>query len=121
MRGPSETPARIAGDPAAEQLRLLIDGIAEYAVVTMDADGRIRTWNAGAELLTGHEAGAIEGRSASILYSPADRSAGRPDQDLAVAAAAGRFHQEAWRVRRDGRGFWADVLISPLRGADDRL
>src|SRR4051794_11565487 len=95
-----------AGGPlrAAEQDRLLgslVQSLADYAVFALDVDGRIRTWNTGAERLNGYRPVEILGQHFSVLYPQADLDADRPDWELAVAAADGTFEDEGWRMRQD--------------------
>ncbi|MBY0514019.1 MAG: PAS domain S-box protein, partial [Gemmataceae bacterium] len=92
-----------------------VAGVRDYAVFLLDADGRVRTWNAGAERIKGYAAADIVGRHFSTFYPAAAVSSGWPAHELAVAAATGRFEDEGWRVRKDGTTFWANVVITALR------
>ena len=104
----------------AEQLRLLIHGTAEYAIVMLDPDGHIVTWNLGGERLKGYKAEEIVGQHFSRFYPQDAIDRGWPAHVLTVAAAEGRFEDEGWRVRKDGSRFWANVVITALRdGAGD--
>jgi PAS domain S-box-containing protein len=97
-----------------EQLRLLVDGARDYAMVLLDREGRVASWNAGAERLFGYSSEAILGRPLSTFY-PADERAddGLPAKDLA-AATEGRSEQLGWRMRGDDTRFWADTVVAPL-------
>ena len=88
-------------------LRLLIEGVVDYAIFLLDPDGRVKSWNAGAKRINGYRAHEIIGRHFSAFYTEGDRAAGRPDQALQTAAREGRFEDEGWRVRQDGSRFWA--------------
>jgi PAS domain S-box-containing protein len=105
----------------AELVGRLIDAVEEYAIFALDADGSVRTWNAGAERLTGYRAGEIIGHHFSRFYTVDDIEAGKPDRNLAIAAADGSYEDEGWRVRSDGGRIWANVIITALRGDDGRL
>lgn len=105
------------GDP----YRLLVDGITDYAIYLLDPNGRVSSWNAGAERFKGYKAHEILGRSFALFYTPEDRETHLPQRALATAAAAGRFEREGWRVRKDGRRFWAHVIIDAIRGDDGQL
>jgi PAS domain S-box-containing protein len=105
----------------AEHLLLLFDTIDELAVYMLDIDGRVQTWNRGAEQVKGYRAEQILGRHFGCFYPPEDVLRGKPDQELAVAAATGRFEDEGWRVRRDGSRYWANEVVTALRGDDGRL
>ncbi|MCU1388662.1 MAG: hypothetical protein JWL72_2000 [Ilumatobacteraceae bacterium] len=107
------------GDPSL--LALLVDSISDYAIYALDVDGRIATWNAGAERLKGYRANEVLGRHFSLFYTESDTAAGAPEHELAMATADGHFEDEGWRIRKDGTRFWANVVITALRGDDERL
>jgi PAS domain S-box-containing protein len=98
-----------------EQLRLLVEAVRDYAIFTLDPDGRVTSWNGGAERMKGYHRDEILGQHFSRFYPEADLAAGKPAWGLEVAAAEGRFEDEGWRVRRDGSLFWANVVITALR------
>lgn len=104
-----------------EGFRLLVEGVKDYAIYMMDVEGRIMTWNTGAQLLKGYEAAEILGESFSRFYTDADRQSGRPSRLLKLAADHGRVEDEGWRVRKDGSLFWADVVITALYNAKGEL
>jgi two-component system, chemotaxis family, CheB/CheR fusion protein len=85
-----------------ERLRLVIDSVKDYAIYTLDVEGRITTWNAGAARIKGYAEAEIIGQNFSVLYPPEQVSAGIPEQLLAVAAAEGRAHRESWHIRKSG-------------------
>ena len=99
--------------------RLLIEAVVDYAIFLLGPDGRVLTWNLGAQRIKGYAAEEIIGRHFSEFYTPEDRLAGRPQMILAGAAEEGRFEDEGWRVRKDGSRFWADVVITALRDGPD--
>jgi formate hydrogenlyase transcriptional activator len=99
----------------AEQLRSLVESVKDYAIFLLDREGRIETWNAGAERIKGYTADEIIGRHFSIFYPGEDIERGKPADELRVAVAAGRFEEEGWRIRKDGSRFWANVTITPIR------
>ena len=98
-----------------ERFRLLVEGVKDYAIFMMDPTGRILTWNAGAERIKGYSAGEIVGQSFTKFYLPEDLERHHPENELEVAARAGKYEEEGWRVRKDGSTFWASVLITALR------
>ena len=104
-----------------ELLPLIVDSVEDYAIYALDADGRVATWNAGAEAIKGYTADQIVGRHVAVFYPADDVENGKPDRDLAIATAQGRMQEEGWRVRSDGTVFWASVLITALRERDGRL
>ena len=101
--------------------RLLIDRVLDYAIFALDPHGYILSWNAGAERLKGYRPEEIIGKHFSIFYPPEARAAGIPERNLAAAIANGRTEDEGWRVRKDGTLFWANVLITTLRGDDGEI
>ena len=104
-----------------ERFRLLVEGVSDYAIFMLDPNGRIATWNVGAERIKGYTAADIIGRHFSIFYPREARESGWPDHELQVAAEKGSFVDEGWRVRKDGSMLWANVTITALRHEDGRL
>jgi PAS domain S-box-containing protein len=104
-----------------EQFRLLVQGVTDYAIYMLDADGRVTNWNAGAERIKGYRPEEIIGRHFSTFYTEEDRAAGGPSEALGAAMRDGRFEKEGWRVRKDGSRFWAHVVIDPIRDAMGRI
>ncbi|HEX7054050.1 MAG TPA: PAS domain S-box protein [Burkholderiales bacterium] len=117
-----EPDARIAQlgpvDPADAQFRLLVETVADYAIFLLDCEGRVVSWNTGAQRIKGYSAAEIVGRHFSLFYPAEARAAGRPQELLEHAAREGRIRDEGWRLRRDGSRFRADVLITALRAPD---
>ncbi|WP_156377018.1 MULTISPECIES: PAS domain-containing sensor histidine kinase [unclassified Brevundimonas] len=101
--------------------RLLVNAITDYAIYMLDPDGRVVSWNAGAERFKGYTPGEIIGDHFSRFYTPEDQAAGVPARALGEAATEGRFEQEGWRVRKDGSRFWAHVVIDPIRSPEGPL
>jgi PAS domain S-box-containing protein len=107
---------------ASEQrFRLLVENVQDYSILMLDPDGQISNWNAGTERLYGYPAEEIIGQSFSRFFLPEDREEGRPARLLAVAAAEGHSEDEGWRVRKDGSGFWASVMITALYDPQGKL
>lgn len=104
-----------------EQFQILIDGVTDYAIYMLDPDGRISSWNSGAERIKGYRRQDILGSHFSRFYSPEDRAAGGPERALEIAQRAGRFENEGWRLRQDGSRFWAHVVIDAIRGDEGEL
>jgi PAS domain S-box-containing protein len=105
----------------AENFRLLVAAVVDYALFTLSPEGIVVNWNAGARRIKGYAAEEIVGRHFSVFYTEADRVAGAPQAALATAAREGRFEAEAWRVRKDGSLFWANVVIDAIRDDDGKL
>ncbi|KAB1088131.1 PAS domain S-box protein [Neorhizobium galegae] len=97
-----------------ERYRLLVDSITDYAIYMLDPEGKIASWNPGAQRFKGYEAWEILGEHFSRFYTPEDRLARAPEHALRMAATEGRFEREGWRVRKDGSRFWAHVIIDPI-------
>jgi len=104
-----------------EQFRLLVDSVIDYGIFILDTEGNIRTWNAGAERIKGWRAEEIIGHPFTLFYEQEARDRKHPEEELKFATRDGRFHEEGWRVRKDGSRFWADVTITALRDSTGRL
>jgi len=105
-------------NPLYEQeqlLHLFIDGVSDYAVLMLDPEGNVMTWNSGAQRIKGYAAGEILGRHFSCFYTAEDVAAGKPKLELATALATGRFEEVGPRVRKDGSTFQANVIITALQ------
>src|SRR5438874_7610154 len=96
--------------------RLLVEGVADYALYMLDPGGVVTSWNAGGQRIKGYSADEIIGQHFSRFYTPDKVAVGWPDHELREAARSGRFEDEGWRVRKDGSRFWANVVITALRG-----
>jgi len=103
------------------RFRMLVEGVTDYAIFMLDPDGRVASWNAGAERLKGYRADEIIGEHFSRFYPEEDVARGKPAKELEAAASEGRFEDEAWRVRKDGSRFWADVIVTALRDETGQL
>src|SRR5580692_1564347 len=104
-----------------EKYRLLIDGVQDYAIFTLDPHGMVASWNAGAERIKGYKADEIIGQNFSRFYLQSDIDQGKPKEELLIAAAGGRSETEHWRVRKDGSRFWANVVITAARNSSGTL
>jgi PAS domain S-box-containing protein len=102
-----------------QQYRALVHAVQDYAIFSLDVAGVVQTWNAGAERNTGYTSSEIVGQHFSRFYPRDAVAAGKPEAELATAARTGRFSEETWRLRRDGRLFWAHVVITPLHDTRD--
>jgi PAS domain S-box-containing protein len=104
-----------AGEPITTEIyERLVNSIIDYAVFMLDSEGRVTTWNPGAERTKGYTAREIVGEHFSRFYTPEDLEAGIPDRALKQAREEGRFTAEGWRMRKDGSRFWAMVVIDPV-------
>ncbi|HEY7114929.1 MAG TPA: PAS domain S-box protein [Thermoanaerobaculia bacterium] len=104
-----------------ERFRLLVDGVLDYAIFMLTPEGNVDTWNQGAQRLKGYKASEIIGKHFSVFYPPDAIASGKPAWELRQAIEQGRIEDEGWRIRKDGTRFWANVLITALRGEDGRL
>jgi PAS domain S-box-containing protein len=104
-----------------ELFRRLVEGVTDYAIYMLDPGGIVSNWNAGAQRIKGYGPDEIVGQHFSIFYTDEDRSRGEPARSLAIAEREGRFEAEAWRQRRDGTRFWANVVIDAIREPSGRL
>ena len=95
--------------------RRLIDSVRDYAIVALDADGDVVTWNPGAQRFTQYTLDEVAGKHFSSLFTPADVASRKPEQLLDVAVRDGRAEDEGWLVRKDGSSFCAHIVLSALR------
>ncbi len=103
------------------RLRSFVEGVEDYALYLLDLDGRVTSWNAGAEKLKGYTAAEVVGESFLRFYTPEDVELGVPDRALRTARQQGRFAQEGWRLRKDGSRFWAETVISAVPDESGRV
>jgi PAS domain S-box-containing protein len=104
-----------------ERFRLLVEAVGDYAIYMLDPLGHVATWNVGAQNLKGYQASEIIGKSFSAFFPEEDVRAGKPERELQAALEHGRFEEEAYRVRKDGTRFWANVVLTPMRTASGHL
>ncbi|NMM23190.1 MAG: PAS domain S-box protein [Phycicoccus sp.] len=105
---------RVALRDSEERLRLLVDGTHDYQLFMLDPQGRIMTWNLGAERIQGYTEAEAVGQDFSVFYTDDQRKAGNPGQDLELTRTKDRLEQQAWRVRKDGTQFWANVILTTV-------
>jgi PAS domain S-box-containing protein len=100
---------------------LLVDGIKDYAVFMLDPNGRVASWNPGAERIKGYKASEIVGAHFSVFYPDTEARSGLCERLLAQALEQGRIETEGWRIRKDGSQFWGNVVITTLRDEQQTL
>src|SRR5688572_6000007 len=98
-----------------ESFRLMVESVTDYAIVMLDPDGRVLSWNGGAQRIEGYSAEEIVGQHFSRFYPPEEIDRGTPQRDLDAVTARGRLEDEGWRVRKDGSTFWANVVFTAIR------
>ncbi len=116
-----QTNAHEALHASEDRFRLLVESVRDYAIFMLDPEGRVATWNLGAERIKGYVAEEILGQHFARFYPPEEAAVGKPARELAEAAAHGRFEDEGWRFSKDGSRFWANVVITALRDEDGAL
>ena len=99
----------------------MLEAVRDYAIIFLELDGRVASWNKGAERIKGYRAEEIVGQHFSRFYTPADIANGKPDHELQVATSEGQFEDEDWRVRKGGSQFWANVVITALRDVSGKV
>src|SRR3979490_2511062 len=95
--------------------RLLVEGVADYALYMLDPRGVVTSWNIGGQRIKGYLPEEIVGQHFSRFYTPADQANGKPARALKIAREQGRYEEEGWRVRKDGSFFWASIVIDPIK------
>lgn len=103
------------------ELRLIVNGVRDYAIYMLDAQGTIRTWSRGAERIKGYTADEVIGHSFAMFYPPEDVAAGKPPRQLRIASEAGSYEDESIHVRKDGTRFWAGVVVNAIRDERGQL
>jgi PAS domain S-box-containing protein len=106
---------------AEERFRLLIDSVRDYAIFMLDVDGKVASWNGGAQRINGYSSEEVIGRHFSCFYTPEDLQNGKPARELKIATEQGRYEEEGWRICKDGTRLWANVVISPVRDQSGTL
>ena len=97
-----------------ERFKLLVESVQDCGFFMLDPDGRVASWNKGAERITGYTAQDIIGRHFAVFYPEEDIERGRPACELEAARLQGRFQETGWRLRKDGSRYWAEVIVTPL-------
>lgn len=97
-----------------ETYKILVDTVKDYAIFMLDTRGHIATWNSGASILKGYTSQEIIGQHFSVFYGPEDIQAHKPARELEVCMREGKVEDEGWRYRKDGRRFWANVMITAI-------
>jgi PAS domain S-box-containing protein len=97
-----------------EMFRLLVTAVQDYAIYMLDTEGRVATWNAGAQRIKGYAADEVVGQHYRMFYPEEERAARHPEKNLEHALADGAYAEEGWRVRKDGSRFWASVVITAV-------
>jgi PAS domain S-box-containing protein len=98
-----------------ESFRLMVESVSDYAIVMLDPEGGIVSWNTGAQRIMGYQSDEIVGRHLALFYPPDDVSSGKPERDLELASVSGRHEDEGWRIRKDGSLFSANIVITAIR------
>ncbi len=104
-----------------ELLDFMLEGATDYSIFTTDAEGRVTSWNAGAERFFGYSKAEILGQNVAILFTPEDREIGAPEQELSTAFTEGRATNERWHLRKDGTRLWLGSMVRPHRNDAGRL
>ncbi|MEW6156004.1 MAG: response regulator [Verrucomicrobiota bacterium] len=102
-------------EASEERFRLLVSSIKDYAIIMLDPDGGVVSWNSGAERINGYAADEIIGQHFRVFFAPEERQRSRPEELLKTTLAHGRAQFEGWRLRKGGARFWADVILTTIR------
>ena len=110
--------AAMSSTDVEQAILALVQNVSTVALLILDLQGHVLTWNKGAEALKGYRADEVLGRHFELFYPPEAVAVGHPQRELELAALTGRYAEEGWRVRKDGSRFWASVTIIALRDVD---
>jgi PAS domain S-box-containing protein len=113
--------AEMALRQSEERFRLLVSEVTDYAILMLNPEGRVVSWNAGAERIKGYRSEEVIGQHFSCFYTKEELESGKPARGLKVASERGRFEDEGWRVRKDGSRFWASVVITTLHDSQGHV
>lgn len=105
----------------ASMLQALVESLRDVVIIFLDPDGRVTSWNKAAERLKGWTAEEIIGQHFSRFYPPEDIAKGKTEMELKTALRDGVYTEEGWRVRKDGKRYWANVIITALRDKNGTL
>lgn len=110
-------------DLAATESRwtLIVNGVKDYAIFLVDVEGKVLTWNEGAQRIKGYSSREIIGHHISAFYTDEEIQRGEPMHNLDIAAATGRHYSEGWRVRKNGEHFWAEIVFTAIYDDHHRL
>lgn len=106
---------------AEQRYRLLVEGVTDYAIFSLDPHGNVTSWNSGAQKIKGYTADEIIGSHFSRFYTPEDREARMPEKVLRTAIENGHFEGEGWRMRKDGTRFWSSIVVTPVYDEEGTL
>jgi PAS domain S-box-containing protein len=101
-----------------QRFRLMVDVVRDYAIFMLDTEGRVSSWNRGAQRTKGWNDDEIIGQHFRIFYPPEQQASRHPEHELEVAMRDGVYQEEGWRVRKDGTRFWAHVTITKIVDED---
>jgi PAS domain S-box-containing protein len=104
-----------------ERFRLMVESTEDYAIIMLDRDGTVVSWNPGAERILGYSNEEIVGQSFAQFFTAEDVAADRPQRELHIAAESGRAADECWLVRSDGSLFWASGVTTAVRNPDGAI
>jgi PAS domain S-box-containing protein len=106
---------------AEESFQLMVESVEDCAIIMLDQEGRVKSWNTGAQRIQGYDAKEIIGQHNSRFFSQEDIDINKPERTLQEAAAVGRSEDNGWRVRKDGSTFWANVVMTAIRDSSGAL
>ena len=124
MPEPEAGPLEFQSDPllsSEEILRLIEQNVTDYAIIALDVDGRVASWNKGAEGILGYRESEIVGQPISVIFTQEDLNAGSLDREMTDAREQGRVLNESWRVRKDGSRIWGSGIMTALRDESGNL
>ncbi|MFC7738236.1 HWE histidine kinase domain-containing protein [Roseomonas sp. GCM10028921] len=104
-----------------QHLQLIFESATEYAIFTLDTQGRVTTWNPGAQRIFGYEESEILGQPGAVIFTPEERAERQPEVEMSRALEDGRARDERWHIRADGSRFWAAGVLMPLLDRDGGL
>src|SRR5918995_2223578 len=99
-------------------LRAILESATDYAIITLDLDGHVTSWNSGARNVLGWDTSEVLGRHTEFFFTPEDREIAAPQHEMQQALAVGRAEDERWHLKKDGTRFWANGLLLPFKDGE---
>jgi len=115
----SESPRNLLLISPEDRLRLIEENVRDYAIFTLTPEGKVATWNLGAERILGYTESEVIGLEFFHIFTSEDRSIGVPQRELEIASSVGRAEDERWHLHKDGSRFWATGILTALRDNED--
>lgn len=103
------------------RFKLLVEGTKDYGLFMLDPLGNVASWNKGAERINGYKSEEVIGRHFSLFYTKEDKEKNHPENELKIATKTGSYHEQGWRVKKNGEKFWAEITINTIMNEENHI